>query len=136
MKSSIVVLISLFTLTAAIGQTRKEAAPAAEPGKIEIPAGAQQSEDGSWHFTDSKGKKWVYRKTPFGIARAEENQLVPKPLEVPKEMRASEDGDSVQFERPGPFGTYKWTRKKSGLNEMEQAVWDREKARLAASKQE
>ena len=37
-----------------------------------------------------------------------------------------EDGDAIRFERPGPFGVAKWQRKKTELNEVEHAVWDRE----------
>ena len=44
-------------------------------------------------------------------------------------MKATEDGDTIRFERPGPFGTYKWQRKKTDLDEMEQTVWARESAR-------
>lgn len=118
---------------AAAKKAASKAAPAREAPKVEIPAGAVQSEDGAWHYTDDKGKKWVYRKTPFGIARAED-----KPVQSPEEamkrfenVKATEDGDSIRFERPGPFGTYKWQRKKTELNEMERAVWEREKSRTA-----
>src|SRR4029453_4762222 len=54
--------------------TKKKAAP---PVEIEIPAGATQIEPGPYPSTDAQGKKWIYRKTPFGIARAED-----KPAEV------------------------------------------------------
>ena len=81
--------------------------------------------------TDSQGKKWIYRKTPFGIARIEDKPVEAKRAEVPKDMKATEDGETIRFERPGPFGAYKWQRKKTELNEMEQAVWDREKVRAA-----
>ena len=37
-----------------------------------IPAGATRSEDGDFHYTDPQGKKWIYRQTPFGVARLEE----------------------------------------------------------------
>ena len=25
-----------------------------------------------WHYTDAQGKKWIYRKTPFGVSRMED----------------------------------------------------------------
>ena len=102
----------------------------AETPKAEIPAGAVEGGDGSYRYTDAAtGKKWIYRKTPFGIARLEDKPAEAKAVEAPAQMKATEDGEYVRFERPGPFGTYRWQRKKSELNAMEQAVWDRERAR-------
>jgi len=103
--------------------------------QVEIPKGAVKSEDGSYRYTDSKGKKWIYRKTPFGIAKAED---VPdtRPKETYDNVTAREDGDMIRFERPGPFGVYKWQTKKSELSDMEKAVWEREKAKAAAAKQQ
>jgi hypothetical protein len=145
MKLSSLVLISLMTVAAAgaqekdSGAARNQAASKTAPKdshKLEIPAGAVASEDGSYHYTDTQGKKWIYRKTPFGVARIEEKAVEAKaddkPLEPPKGMKATENGDNIHFERPGPFGVYKWDRKKTELNDMEQAVWDREKARTAS----
>jgi hypothetical protein len=107
-------------------------AVAKEAVKVEIPAGAVKSDDGAYRYTDSQGKKWIYRKTPFGIARVEDKPAEPIPVETYASVKATEDGDSIRFERPGPFGTYKWQRKKTELNEMEKAVWDREQSRTAA----
>ncbi len=101
-------------------------APAKEAPKIEIPAVAVKSADGFYRYTGPTGKKWIYRKTPFGIARTED-----KPAESSEDVKVTEDGDSIRFERPSPFGAYKWERKKTELNEMERAAWDREKARAA-----
>ncbi len=96
-----------------------------------IPRGAVKGADGSYRFTDPEGRKWIYRATPFGVSRAED---VPAPA-VPAldeksmaAMRACENGDRIRFERPGPFGTYRWERAKSELNAMERAVWERKKA--------
>ena len=99
--------------------------------QIVIPAGAAKAEDGSYHYTDAQGKKWIYCKTPFGVARAEDQPVDRKPLETAKDVKATEDGEFIRFERPGPFGTYKWQRRKTELDEMEQAVWERQKARAA-----
>jgi hypothetical protein len=38
----------------------------------------------------------------------------------------------VKFERPGPFGTYKWEKKKTDLDAGEKAAWEREKAKIKA----
>jgi hypothetical protein len=138
MKFSALFLISILTMAAAqAAKQPAKAAPAKEAPKIEIPADAVKSDDGSYRYTDPKGKKWIYRKTPFGIARAEDKPA-PKAAETIENakaiesIKATEDGDTIRFERPGPFGTYKWQRKKTDLNELEQAAWDREKSRTAA----
>jgi hypothetical protein len=57
-----------------------------------------------------------------------------KPAESYPDVKAVEEGDSIRFERPGPFGTYKWTTRKSELSEMERTVWNREMARTAEKK--
>ena len=107
-------------------------AATAETPKVEIPAGAVQGRDGAYRYTDGlTGKKWIYRRTPFGVARVEDKPVAARPPEVPPGMTATEDGEAIRFERPSPFGTYRWQRKKTELNEMEQAAWDREKARAA-----
>ena len=113
----------------AAGQPARKAA-----AKTAIPAAAVKGDDGGYHYTDAKGKKWIFRKTPFGVAKIEDKPA-PAPA-ISDEMRyanvkATEDGGVIRFERPGPFGTYKWERKKAELNEMEQAAWNREKARAS-----
>ena len=132
---ALVVALCLPTLPA-IAQA-KEPKPAAKNTvkPVAIPKGAVKAEDGSYRYTDSKGKKWIYRQTPFGISKAED---VPdtKPKETFDNVTAKEDGDVIRFERPGPFGVYKWQRNKTELNEMEKAVWEREKAKAAAPKQQ
>ena len=120
----------------------KKAKPA--PNKVQeitIPAGAVEVEPYTYRFTDAQGKKWIYRKTPFGISRAEEKAAAdPKVEDSKKEENARlidsttavEDGDAIRFERSGPFGVAKWQRKKTELNEVEHAVWDRELQKRAA----
>src|ERR1035441_7718171 len=39
---------------------------------MSIPAQAVLAADGDYHYTDPEGKKWIYRKTPFGVARMED----------------------------------------------------------------
>jgi len=132
MRLSLVLLVTLLPLgaadpPAAKAAPAKEAAPAkaAAPAAVTIPAGAVETEPGTFRFTDAQGKKWVYRKTPFGVARFEDKDdaaaAAPAPKEVKPEQKvlAVERGDMVHFERPGPFGIYKWDRKKSELSDME-----------------
>jgi hypothetical protein len=119
-------------------QTKAKAqAPADSPEKplTEIPAGAVQFEPGSYHYTDAKGKKWILRPTPFGIAKIEDTGVPAKKYEDHSldNAKVTEDGDSVKFERPGPFGMYKWEKKKADLDPGEKAAWEREKAKTSAA---
>ncbi len=129
-KYHIALLIALSFGGPALAQTKNVVKP------VEIPKGAVQAEDGSYRHTDSKGKKWIYRKTPFGVSRAEDVPDKKPPKETFDNVTATEDGDVIRFERPGPFGTYKWQTKKADLSEMEKAVWEREKTKAAAAKQQ
>jgi hypothetical protein len=143
MKLLIAVFAVATLLSAADPQVRK--APAA-PNVIQplrIPAGAVESEPGTFRFADAQGKKWIYRKTPFGIARLED---IPSGKTLPSgkaeggrgadvegsDVTATQDGDTIRFESPGPFGVYKWQKSKSELNAMEQAVWNRQRDAAAA----
>jgi hypothetical protein len=144
MKLLIVFSLTAWALAAADGPAKKvsppETAPASLAGpapNLQIPAGAVKTDDGSYRYTDPQGKKWIYRKTPFGIARLEDKpaDAVARTAESRKrfeEVKATEDGDTIRFERPGPFGIYRWQRKKTELDEMEQTVWNRERAPIAA----
>ena len=82
---------------------------------LPIPAEAVLAADGDYHYTDPQGEKWIYRKTPFGVTRMEDTpQLAPAQVAAASGafIKATEDGDTVRFERPGPFGTWKWAKKK------------------------
>jgi hypothetical protein len=97
---------------------------------LQIPAEAVESEPGAWHYTDAQGKKWIYRKTPFGVARIEDKPDVRPEVQPANagQIKATESGEYVVFERPGPFGTYKWQTRKSELNQEELAAWKRASA--------
>ena len=130
-RTLILAALSLAIVCAEGGQPPKKAAAkksAAPPAAVTVPAGATMTEPGTWTYTDAKGKKWIYRQTPFGIAKAED-----KPAETPATavipITATEDGDKVRFERPGPFGVYRWEKKKSELTDDERAAWQRSKTK-------
>lgn len=102
----------------------RAAAAAKAPG---VPAGAVETAPGVYRFTDHDGKTWIYRKTPFGVTRAEEKADTPdKNDKSLQDIKATEDGDTIRFERPSPFGSIHWQRKKTELNETEKAVWERQ----------
>ena len=110
---------------------KKKTAP---PAELTLPAGATLVEPGTYTFTDAQGKKWIYRKTPFGLSKAEDkpSEQAAAPAAGPA-ITATEDGDNVRFEREGPFGVYKWTKKKSELADDERAAWERVRERDAAA---
>ena len=113
--------------TKAAPKAAAKAAPKVTDGSkpMPIPAEAVLAADGDYHYTDPQGKKWIYRKTPFGVARMEDTpQLTSaKAAAAPSALiRATEDGDIVRFERKGPFGLWKWEKKKSELDEGEKAA--------------
>ncbi len=130
------------TKTAARPVARPAAKPAVAPVPLAIPKEAVEIDANTYRATTPDGKTWIYSRTPFGIARTE--QRAPSAAEAAESARvmsatkAIERGDVVEFERPGPFGTYKWQRKKSELDAMEQAIWNRErqKSESAQAKQE
>ena len=144
MKLKIFALLTIFASVVAAAD--KPAAKAKKPTppkaqEMTVPAGAVEIEPFTYHYTDPQGKKWIYRKTPFGITRMEDNGASAEDAKKAQEERsrliattkAVEDGDFIRFERSSPFGTSHWQQKKSALNDVERAVWDRELAKRAAT---
>jgi len=120
---------------------KKPVAPKAKQ-EVTIPSGATKLDDTTYVFTDSKGKTWLYQKTPFGITRSEakdQSAAASQPTATPfgklkpnapsVEISAVEEGDRIRFERPSPFGRQTWTKKKSELSDDEKAIWEKQKAR-------
>ena len=110
---------------------KKAKAEAPEPPLTAIPASAVQIEPYAYRYTDAKGKKWILFQTPFGIARKEDTgEPLRKKLQETQPMQSVkiiEDGDSLKFEREGPFGVYKWSKKKTELSDQEKAAWEAQK---------
>jgi hypothetical protein len=133
-----------FAIALAVGMARAEDGPAKKPdpkkkstppAELTLPAGATMVEPGTYTFTDAQGKKWIYRKTPFGLARLED-----KPADTTAAApaaglvtTATEDGDIVRFERPGPFGMYRWQKKKTELDDDERAALGRSRDKSAGA---
>ena len=117
---------------------KKADAPAPAATKVAgVPAGAVETEPGVYHFTDHDGKNWIYRKSPFGVVRLEDKATSPdKNDRTLQEIKATEDGDSIRFERQTPFGPSRWQKKKTELNETEKAVWERQQQSQAKGTQE
>jgi hypothetical protein len=88
-----------------------------------IPAGATLVEPNLYRYTDSNGKTWNYRQTPFGVSKWEESGTAPQPTPVKNEPTVVTDlGDSYRFEKKTPFGASTWVRKKSELTDEERAL--------------
>jgi hypothetical protein len=110
---------------AEIKLTPAQQAAAALP---QVPPGAKEVGPNLFSSTDAQGKRWMYRKTPFGVSKWEEKPGEQEPrAESPASAQAgtimTDLGDSVQFQRPTPFGPQKWTRKKSELTEDEKSAF-------------
>jgi hypothetical protein len=152
MKLFFVVLVSVVAAMAEDGQApAKKASPAAPKAASKstpkvsdaskptaIPADAVADSTGDYHYTDPQGKKWIYRKTPFGVSRLEDTgeQATKADAVSSGGIVAFEEGDKVRFERKGPFGVWKWEKKKSEMDEAEKAALQNSLAnRQNASKQ-
>jgi hypothetical protein len=79
----------------------------------------------------------MYRRTPFGVSRWEDRQDGAERAAADADKNrldattAVEDGELIRFSRPGPFGAYKWSKKKDELDAEERSVWEREQGRAA-----
>jgi hypothetical protein len=126
MKLVFVAVAAAAALCASEPVMKKDAAALRQNRPGAIPAGAVESEPGTFHYTDAQGKKWIYRPTPFGVAHWEDKPVDEKTAAKTEDefahVKITEQDDVVKFERPSPFGTYRWEKKKSELDEKEQAA--------------
>lgn len=97
------------------------------PKPLTIPHGAVATALSTYRYTDAKGQTWIYYTSPFGVMREQEGAPQRRTSDY-SNVKATEQGDSIRFENPTPFGPYRWQTKKSELNEMERTVWQREQA--------
>jgi len=81
--------------------------------EVAVPQGAVESVPGTYHYTDAQGAKWIYRKTPFGMARFKDEPAKPAALDPNAYTKVKVVGGTVYFERQGPFGVYKWQEPKA-----------------------
>lgn len=133
MKRYVTCAVCALWLMAGVGTIRAES-------KVTLPAGAVLTAPGTYAFSDADGKKWTYRQTPFGLVKFEDKDSRAGDESVKKiaaNIQATEDGEYIRFERPSPFGTYRWKQKKTELGPLEQAAWDqaREKQKPASGKE-
>jgi hypothetical protein len=114
-------------------EPRTGAAKGAAAGQT-LPSGAKEVEPGLYRYTDAQGKTWLYRNTPFGLAKWEDKPVTTAPVVQPVvPVSVTDLGDSLQFERQTPFGPQKWTKKKTDLNEEEKALLNKDDPKRPAS---
>lgn len=113
----------------------------------DVPAEATPVSPGIWRWVDANNKVWRFRETPSGVMKTEEPKEADKafgptgmkigdqrPDIVLDLITVKEEGDSLRFSRPGPFGTYTWVAKKTQLNSDETIVWKRFQEKSASAK--
>jgi hypothetical protein len=90
---------------------------------LTIPPGAKLVEPNLYRYTDSAGKTWMYRQSPFGISKFEDAPAAAQqPPAAGEPTTVTDLGDSVRFERKTAFGISHWTRKKTELTDDEKAL--------------
>ncbi len=117
-------------------EAKKNAAPV-------IPADAEEVEPNIFKHTDNAGKVTYYRRSPFGVAyytpvekgtsNSATRSAAPSSAST-GEMTGVDQGDSVKFTRPGPFGLYTWIRKKSEMSDDEKAAFEKSKSNSSTAK--
>jgi len=152
---TVLLILAVMTPLAAVDKPaagKPAPAAAAQPAAkaVEIPARAVETQPGTFSYTDLQGRKWIYRQTPFGVVRMGEKPDAPAgsaqpgalaaaaaaPAPAVVNVKVEDNGDTVHFERPGPFGLFKWDRKKGDLTDEERGWLERSRsAPSAATKQ-
>lgn len=126
------IMLSALAITALAADNnakKKTTAPAKALGPVAqplvIPKDATLNAGGTYSYTDKAGKKWIYSKTPFGISKSEDMSGAGPALAAAPAgqfMKATDNGETVKFERQSPFGTTKWEKKKTDLTDEEKTV--------------
>jgi hypothetical protein len=118
-----------YTKTSA-GVTRVPATTVPATDK-ELPKGAVQNPNGTWSWTDPQGKKWIFTKTPFGLSRTSApDPAAAKPVEATAvvNLKVTDKGDTVRFERRTLMGPVVWEKKKADLNDQERRAYEAQKS--------
>ena len=137
MKTTFTVFILLAAAIGAPAATKKKADTTTAPQALTIPKDAVPNADGtSYLYTDKQGKKWVYAKTPFGIIKNPYSENAAAAATAPDAgmTKAIDKGDTVRFERPGPFGTMSYEKKKADLTDDERHILDTSSAAATTAK--
>ena len=125
MKTVMLILFAAAVAGAQEGPSKEPSAKtAANSGaaSLSVPAGAVEIEPNFWRYTDAQGKTWMYRRTPFGLSKWEDQPAARPAVADPNPVVATDLGDRVRFESKTPFGTARWIKKKTELNSDEKAL--------------
>jgi hypothetical protein len=129
---TVTLILFAAALLAAQDRSHKDASPNKDSGTTNatqsIPAGATQIEPNFYRYTDTKGKTWMYRRTPFGFSTWEDKPDPQPAVEETNPVVATDLGDSVRFERKTPFGDHQWVKKKTELTLEEKGILDASKS--------
>lgn len=107
--------------------------PSSNAEQATIPAGAKEVEPFLFAYTDAGGKRWFYRRTPFGVVKWEDKPITTPPMaDNTNPVIITDLGDSVRFLWKTPFGDQSWVRKKTELNDDEKAMMAREQNKRPA----
>ena len=131
MKKTLAIVLCCTAAAAFAADQKHQKKTAAPPPKtVTIPKDAVPDPGGqSYTWTDKDGKKWSYAKTPFGIMKFPKTDEPAQSGADLSSAKAIDKGDSVRFERPGPFGTISWEKKKTDLTADEQKLYDAQNAK-------
>ena len=130
MKTILFLTLATAAFAADSPKVKQPAAKSAPAKSVALPADAVKIDDATYRWTDPQGKSWIFHRSPFGWAKLDQvSAAAPAANAKASEITAIDDGDTVRFERKGPFGAYKWTRKKSELTPDEKRALDSARAK-------
>src|SRR5579872_1069581 len=118
-----ILILCAAAVCAPAADDKKSTKHSTAPATVTIPKDAVRNENGTYSYTDKDGKKWLYTNTPFGVVKAADG-AEDKPDKQPPAVKVIDKGDTVRFERPSPFGTMSWEKKKSDLTDEERKLVD------------
>jgi hypothetical protein len=110
---------------------KKSAPKKTGAAKTPIPEDAVEVEPGLYRAVDKDGQTWFYRRTPFGVSKYKAEESSPAAPFPDSDLKVSDLGETVRFERKTPFGTRTWTKKKTELDKEESAALKERTAQTA-----
>ena len=128
MKPTRLLVLIMLAVLALAADDKDSPKPSGKNQPLTLPKEAVRIEPFTYRYKDADGKTWIYRQTPFGLVRYDEEEAAArddKKKETAVPLEVFDEGDRVRFERLGPFGTYRWFRKKTELTDEEREAWDR-----------